>query len=173
MTKHEANVAEDLVITKLFDAPRETVWKAWTDPNYVMQWFGPNGFTSPACKSDFRVGGKFLFCMRAPDGKEYWNGGEYFEIVPHEKIVYSMYFADPEGNKVDPATYGISHDAKVDQCDVVSFEDFGNSQTKLTFHGNESMEDAKSSGQYEGWIQLLDKMAAVVAELALGRKTGA
>jgi uncharacterized protein YndB with AHSA1/START domain len=168
MTKHDSDVADELVITRIFDAPREMVWKAWTDPKCVMQWLGPKGFTSPACKADFRVGGKFLFCMRAPDGKDYWSGGEYFEIVPHEKIVYTMYFADPEGNRVEPATYGVSHDSIIEEFDVVSFEDFGNGQTKFTIHGNESIESAKSSGQYEGWMQSLDKMAAVVAELAHG-----
>ena len=67
-----------------------------------MQWWGPKGFTAPVCKMDFRVGGKFLCCMRSPDGQECWNAGEYHEIVPHEKIVSSMYFSDSEGNKVEP-----------------------------------------------------------------------
>src|ERR1700704_6216891 len=121
MTKNMVNETERMVITRVFDAPRELVWKAWTDPKYVMQWWGPKGFTAPVCKIDFRVGGKFLCCMRAPDGQEGWNGGEYHEIVPHEKIVYSLYFADP---------------------------------------------NAKNSGQLEGWNQILDKVAEVVAGLA-------
>jgi uncharacterized protein YndB with AHSA1/START domain len=104
--------------------------------------------------------------MRAPDGQEFRNGGEYFEIVVHEKIVYSMYFADAEGNKVEAAQYGIQHEAMDDANDVILFEDFGNGQTKLTLIGNESMESAKNSGQVEGWNQILDKVAAVVAGLA-------
>jgi uncharacterized protein YndB with AHSA1/START domain len=83
-----------MVVTRIFDAPRELVWKAWTDPKYVMQWWGPKGFTGPVCKMDFRVGGKFLYWMRAPDGQEFWNAGEYHEIVPHEKIVSSMIATD-------------------------------------------------------------------------------
>jgi len=130
-----------------------------------MQWWGPKGFTAPVCKMDFRVGGKLLCCMKAPDGQEFWNGGEYFEIVVHEKIVYSMYFADAAGNKVQPAQYGIEHEAMDDAHDVVIFEDFGDGQTKLTFIGNESMESAKNSGQLEGWNQILDKVVAVVAGL--------
>jgi uncharacterized protein YndB with AHSA1/START domain len=105
-------------------------------------------------------------CMRAPDGQEFWNAGEYHEIVLHEKIVSSMYFSDPEGNKVEPAQYGIEHEAIDGAHDVITFEDFGNGQTKLTFIGNESMESAKNSGQVEGWNQILDKVAAVVAGLA-------
>ena len=104
--------------------------------------------------------------MRAPDGQEFWNGGEYHEIVLHEKIVYSMYFADAKGNKVEPAHYGIEHEAIDGAHDVVIFEDFGNGQTKLTLIGNETMENAKNSGQVEGWNQILDKVAAVVAGLA-------
>jgi uncharacterized protein YndB with AHSA1/START domain len=104
--------------------------------------------------------------MRAPDGQEGWNAGEYHEIVLHEKIVSSMYFSDPQGNKVEPAEYGIEHEAMDDVYDVITFEDFGDGQTKLTFIGNESMESAKNSGQVEGWNQILDKVAAVVTKLA-------
>ncbi len=165
MTNNTANETERMVITRIFDAPREVVWKAWTDPHYVMQWWGPKGFTSPFCKIDFRVGGKFLCCMKSPDGQEFWNGGEYHEIVLHEKIVLSMYFADRDGNKVEPEQYGIEHEAIEDAHDVVTFEDLGNGQTKLTFTGNETMESAKSSGQVEGWNQILDKFDSVVATL--------
>jgi uncharacterized protein YndB with AHSA1/START domain len=103
--------------------------------------------------------------MKAPDGQEFWNGTEYHEIVPYEKIVSLMYFSDPEGNRIDPAQMGIEHEAIEGAYDVTLFEDIGNGQTKLTFIGNEPMESAKNSGQMEGWIQILDKVAAVVAEL--------
>jgi uncharacterized protein YndB with AHSA1/START domain len=166
MTKNTVNQKERMVITRIFDAPRALVWKAWTDPKYLMQWWGPKGFTAPVCKIDFRVGGKFLCCMKSPDGQEGWNGGEYHEIVPLEKIVYSLYFADSKGNKVDPAELGIEHEAIDDARDVVIFEDYGNGQTKLTMIGNETMEDAKNSGQLEGWNETFDKVAAVVAGLA-------
>ena len=155
--------AERMVVTRIFNAPRELVWKAWTDPEYVMQWWGPKGFTTPVCKMDFRVGGKFLCCMRSPDGQEFWNAGEYHEIVPHEKIVSSMYFADAQGNKVEASEYGIEHEAIADAYDVTMFEDLGDGRTRLTFIGNEPMESAKESGQLEGWNQILDKVADVLA----------
>jgi len=169
MTNNTANETERMVITRIFDAPRELVWKAWTDPRYVMQWWGPKGFTAPVCKIDFRVGGKFLCCMRSPDGQEGWNAGEYHEIVPYERIVSSMYFSDPDGNKIDPAQLGIEHEAIEDARDVTLFEDLGDGRTKLTFIGNEPMESAKNSGQLEGWNQILDKLAAAVAQLANAR----
>ena len=169
MTNNTANETERMVITRIFDAPRELVWRAWTDPQYVMQWWGPKGFTAPVCKIDFRVGGKFLCCMRSPDGQEGWNAGEYHEIVPYERIVSSMYFSDSEGNKIDPAQLGIEHEAIEDARDVTLFEDLGDGRTKLTFIGNEPMESAKNSGQLEGWNQILDKLAAAVAQLANAR----
>lgn len=169
MTKDAANEKERMVVTRVFDAPRQLVWKAWTDPKYVMQWWGPKGFTAPVCKIDFRVGGKFLCCMRSPDGQEFWNAGEYHEIVPHEKIVSSMYFADSNGNKVEAAHYGIEHEAIEDAYDVTLFEDLGNGQTRVTFIGNEPMEGAKNSGQLEGWNQILDKFAEVVAGITLAK----
>ena len=168
MAKSTVNETERMVVTRVVDAPRELVWKAWTEPKYVMQWWGPKGFTAPSCEIDFRVGGKFLCCMRAPDGQEGWNGGEYHEIVLHEKIVFSLYFADSKGNKVEPAEYGSEHEAIEDAHDVILFEDIGNGRTKLTFIGNETLQNAIETGQLEGWKEILDKVAAVVAELAPG-----
>jgi uncharacterized protein YndB with AHSA1/START domain len=131
---------------------------------------------------DAVVGAEGLYCARlrdgfsrwrktsllheAPDGQEGWNAVEYHEIVLHEKIVSSMYFSDSKGNKIDPAQLGIEHEAIDGAYDVTLFEDLGNGQTKLTFIGNEPMESAKNSGQLEGWNEILDKVAAVVAELA-------
>ena len=104
--------------------------------------------------------------MKAPDGQEGWNAVEYHEIVPYEKIVSSMYVSDSKGNKIDPAQLGIEHEVIEGAYDVTLFEDLGNGQTKLTFIGNEPMESAKNSGQLEGWNEILEKVAAVIAELA-------
>jgi uncharacterized protein YndB with AHSA1/START domain len=156
---------ERMTITREFDAPREIAWKAWTDPKYVMQWWGPKGFSCPTCEIDFRVGGKFLIGMKSPDGQVFYNAGEYHEIVSHEKIVSSMFFADAKGNKVEAAEYGIDHTAIENAYDTVLFEDIGGGKTRLTFIGNETMEEGAKSGQTEGWKQIFDKMAEVVATL--------
>ena len=164
MTENKGNEVERMVVTRIFDAPRELVWKAWTDPKYIMQWWGPKGFTAPVCEMDFRVGGKLLCCMNAPDGQLCgWNAVEYYEIVLHEKIVSSMYFSDSKGNKIDPAELGIEHEVIDGAYDLTLFEDLGNGQTKLTFIGNDTLEGAKESGQMEGWIEQFDKIAEVVA----------
>lgn len=165
MTKDKVHETGRMVITRVFDAPRELVWQAWTDPKYVMQWWGPKGFTSPACKMDLRVGGKSLFCMKSPDGQEGWNAVEYHEIVPYEKIVSSMYFSDAEGNRIDPEQLGMEHEAVDGAYDVTLFEDLGDGRTRLTQIGNEPMESARDSGQLEGWEQMFDKLAAAVGSL--------
>jgi uncharacterized protein YndB with AHSA1/START domain len=103
--------------------------------------------------------------MRTPDGYEGWNAVEYHEIVPYEKIVSLMYFSDPEGNKIEPEQLGIENEAIKGAYDVTLFEDLGNGQTRLTHIGNEPMESARNSGQLEGWNEILEKVAAVVAGL--------
>ena len=157
-----SNDTQRLTLTRTFDAPRDLVWKAWTDPKFVAQWWGPKDFTIPVCNMDFRVGGKFLLCMRGPNGWEGWTGGEYHEIVPQEKIVFSMYFADAEGNKVQPEDIGVEHKADTDAFDSVLFEDAGNGRTRVTYMGNEAMEDAAESGQLEAMNQSFDKCSAVL-----------
>ena len=107
----------------------------------------------------------FLYCMRSPDGQEGWTGGQFHEIIPHEKIVYSLYFADSDGNRVDPEEIGVEHEAIDGVYDEVRFEDLGDGRTKVTLIGNESMESARASGQLEGNQQTLDKLATVVATL--------
>jgi len=62
---------QELVMERILDAPRERVWKAGTDPEQMMRWWGPERFTAPVCKIDLRVGGKYHFCMRSPEGKDY------------------------------------------------------------------------------------------------------
>lgn len=95
---------QDLLITRVFNAPRKRVWQAWTEPEQVKRWQGPKGFIIPEVKVDLRVGGTSLLCMRSPDDKDYWSTGTYREIVDMEKIVVTDSFADEKGNEV-PASY--------------------------------------------------------------------
>ena len=90
------------VIAREFSAPREVVWKAWTEREQMMQWFGPKGCTIPVAKMDFRVGGGFHYCMRMPDGNEMWGKWIFREIVAPEKIVLANSFADKDGNITRP-----------------------------------------------------------------------
>ena len=107
----------ELVITRIFDAPRELVWRAWTDPEHFKHWWGPKYYTAPFCKMDFHVGGTYLNCMRSPEGQDYWSTGVYKEIVPMERIVYTDSFADAEGNVVPATHYGMSPDFPLETLD--------------------------------------------------------
>jgi uncharacterized protein YndB with AHSA1/START domain len=153
---------KEFKITRVFNAPRELVFQAWTDPKYVMQWWGPAEFTSPSCKIDFRVGGQFHFCMQAPSGEKYWNVGNYKEIIVPEKIVSVMQFSDEEGN-VRPASYHFGEtDFPDEMIDVVTFEALSGGKTKLTLCRNHSEELANKFGEIQGWNGSLDRFAKAV-----------
>ena len=78
-----------LVIERLFDAPRSLVFKVWTHPEHLMRWWGPHGFTLPSCRIDLRPGGVWRFCMRSPEGNNYWQQGVYREIMEPERLVFT------------------------------------------------------------------------------------
>lgn len=147
----------DLIITRTFDAPRDLVWKAWTDPEHVMRWWGPQYFTSPVCKIDLRVGGKYLFCMRAPDGQDYYSTGVYQEIVPPERIVYTDNFADADGNVIPASTYGMS-DEYGETLVTVTFEDAGG-KTRMTLRHEGIPAGDMAENTEAGWSTSLDKLA--------------
>jgi uncharacterized protein YndB with AHSA1/START domain len=97
-TKGEKDwTGHEFVMTRVFDAPRELVFKAWTDPKHLAQWWGPRGFTNPVCEWDARPGGKIYDVMRAPNGTDYPMGGEFREIVPPEKVVILCGALDEKG----------------------------------------------------------------------------
>ena len=86
-----------LVIERIFDAPREVVFEAWTMAEHLARWWGPKDFTLPSCEIDFRVGGSYRFCMRSPAGEDHWVWGEYREIVEFERIAFTWNREDFSG----------------------------------------------------------------------------
>ena len=88
----------ELVIMRVFDAPRELVWKAWTERERLMQWFGPKGFTMRTATLDLRPGGVFHYCLQSPDGQDVCGKFVYREIVAPERIVLVNSFSDEKGN---------------------------------------------------------------------------
>lgn len=151
-------VAEELVITRVFDAPRELVWKAWTEPEHFMRWFAPKGFSTPFCKIDLRPGGVIHFCMRSPEGKDYWNGGVIREVVRPSRLVYTDYFADEKGNPVPPEHYGMSPDFPSENLVTVTFEEI-EGKTKMTLHHSIPRSIAEQTGARQGWNECFDKLA--------------
>ena len=152
----------DLVITRIFAAPRDLVFKVWTEPKHILNWWGPKGFTAPVCKVDLRPGGEFLYCMEAPDGKQYWNKGVFHEIVRPEKTTSSIYFSDEKGNIVESSFYGMK-DFPYEMRDVVTFEVIDGDSTMLTLRRNHSVSLAERFGEVQGWNQSLDKFTEELA----------
>lgn len=148
----------ELVIARLFDAPRQLVWKAWTDPEHLMKWWGPKSFTAPVCKMDFRVGGKYLFCMRSPEGQDFWSTGVYREIVPLEKIVCTDSFADENGNIVPASQYGMPGDWPEELLVTITFED-EDGKTKMTLKHVGLPEGEMGEMAGAGWNESFDKLA--------------
>ena len=99
LSAHLAKIAavRPFVISRSFDAPRESIWKAWSERWRLMEWFGPKGFKMPAAKLDFRPGGSFHYCLASPDGHEMWGKFVYREIAAPEKIVLVNFFSDESG----------------------------------------------------------------------------
>ncbi|TGK18212.1 SRPBCC family protein [Leptospira kmetyi] len=153
--------SKDLVITRIFNAPREIVFDAWTVPEQLKQWWGPNGFTTPVCKVDFRVGGRFLFCMRAPDGQEFWSTGEYREIARPEKIVQTDSFADKDGNPVPASHYGMQGDWPEFLLVNLLFED-QQGKTKFTLRHSGIPEGEIFEMTKASWSEMFDKLEPIV-----------
>lgn len=87
-----------LVLTRTFQAPAALVFDAWSDPKHLVRWWGPNDFTLPHCEQDFRVGGRYRFCMRGPDGSDHWVRGEYTLIDRPHRLVFTWLREDADGD---------------------------------------------------------------------------
>ena len=103
----------EILMTRVFDAPRELVFEAHSTPEHMKEWWGPRGFTMPVCEMDFRPGGAYRFVQRGPDGEEYAFRGEFREIVRPEKIVWTFEFEGMPGNvSVDTLTLEEEEDGR-------------------------------------------------------------
>ena len=154
----------ELVITRIFDAPVELVWKAWTEAERFKKWWGPKNFTCPSCKIDFRVGGKFLGCMRGSPAEgapaqDFWNIGTYKEIVPMKKIVCTDSFADKAGNVVPASHYGMpGNDWPLEMLVTITFEKQEGNKTKMTLKHKGHLPQMSEMAK-KGWNQSFDKLA--------------
>jgi uncharacterized protein YndB with AHSA1/START domain len=138
----------ELTIARIFDAPREIVFKAWTKPEHLTRWFMPKGCSLPICEMDFRAGGVFRFVIRGEDGKDYPFNGEYVEIVEPSRIVFKGNIHDVPGQDV---------------LTTVTFAE-QEGKTKLVVHQTYSFKSDATRGAPEGWSQTLDHLAAYVAK---------
>ena len=143
-----------IIGTRIFDAPRDLVFSAFTDPKHLAQWWGPDGFTTTTHYFRLSPGGVWRFVMHGPDGRDYQNRITYDEIVPPERIVYHH----GGGDDVEPVQFSTT----------VIFEDLGNGQTRLTWHGQFPSAEArarviKDYGADKGLVQTMARLDEYVA----------
>jgi uncharacterized protein YndB with AHSA1/START domain len=156
---HEAapNSDRELVLTRIINAPREKVYRAWTDPELLKQWFAPLPWTTPAAELDVRPGGANLIVMRNPEGNEFPNRGVYLEVVENERLVFT-----------DAYTRAWEPSEKPFMTVIVTFEDEGG-KTRYTARARHwtvaDCEAHEKMGFHEGWGQCADQLAALVAKL--------
>jgi uncharacterized protein YndB with AHSA1/START domain len=144
---------KELVLKRVFNAPRERVWKAWTDPRQLAQWWGPAGFTNPVCEADVRPGGAIRIDMRGPDGAVYPMTGVYREVVAPERLVFTASALDEKGRPL------------FEVLNTVTFAKQGG-KTLLTVRAQvvnkTAGADAYLEGMEEGWSQSLVRLEALL-----------
>ena len=146
-----------IIGSRVFDAPRELVFSAFTDAKHLAQWWGPDGFTTTTHSFDFRPGGVWRFVMHGPDGRDYQNRVSYDEIVPPERLVYRH----GGGEDVEPVQF----------TQTLTFEALGNGRTRLTWHGRfptaeERARVVKEYGADKGLAQTMARLADYVVAMA-------
>lgn len=146
----------EIELTRVYDAPRELVFRAWTDPKHVARWWGPEHFTNPVCEVDARVGGKLRIVMRAPDGNDYPLRGVFREVVAPERLVFTNIAVDEKDQPI------------IDGMTTVTFmEEGGKTRLILRTRGTAVQPVAVQylQGMQMGWSQSLDKLAALLPQL--------
>jgi uncharacterized protein YndB with AHSA1/START domain len=154
-------IKEDLVVKRIIDAPLEMVWKAWTEPEHVMRWWGPKNYTSPNCIIDLREGGKYIFCMRAPieqGGQDSYTTGVYNKIVPMERLEFTQSLSDKDGNIIDPSQAGMPPDFPKELRTIIVFKAKGE-MTELTITEYDWTVGQMYVYSLAGLHQSLDKLA--------------
>ena len=149
-------VQNEVIIHRVFNLPKRVVWAALTEPEYFKKWWGPKGFTCPSSKMEARVGGKYLNCMRGPDGKEYWSTGVVKEFIPEKKLVLSDSFSDSKGNIKSASEHGLPGDWPRELLITFELEEAdGATKLKLVHEGiPEEMHDECK----KGWNESFDKL---------------
>lgn len=163
----EYDQAAELQITRVFNAPRELVFKAWTEPERLARWWSPRGYSVRVAAFDLRPGGVFHYCQTAPNGQEQWGKFVYREIVAPERLVYVNSFADPQGNTVRAP---FSADWPLEIMNILTFSEQGGKTTLLMRGGPINPTDAERAtfagmreavqGGFSGTLAQLDEYLA-------------
>ena len=152
---------KDLFITHLFDAPRELVFGAWTDPEHLKHWYAPEGCTIEFKTIEVKPGGKFHSCIDDPVHGNCWIKGIYNEVAFPEKLVFSMVLSNENGDNVSANEAGKSDEWPEALVTTVTFTPVGN-QTKVTLHQTVAEEEAKKTGAYQSWFSMFERLQHVL-----------
>jgi uncharacterized protein YndB with AHSA1/START domain len=152
---------EDLLITHVFDAPRELVFNAWTNPEQLKHWYAPDGCTIEFKSIEVKVGGEFHSCIHDPLHGECWIKGTYLEAIFPEKLVFTMILSDAQGNVVSAGDAGKPEDWPQAIRTTVTFAAVGE-QTKITLHQTVAEAEARKTGAYQSWLSMFDRLNAIV-----------
>lgn len=154
-----AQAAHELVIELILNAPKEKLFRCWIEPQLIIQWFAPKPWTTPSAKTDVRPGGASLIVMRSPEGQEFPNAGQYLEVIPNRKLVFSDAFVGDWVPK-DGAPFFTA---------VLTFEDAGEGRTKYTARALHWTAEAKAQheqmGFVQGWTSCARQMEALAKTL--------
>ena len=148
---------DQIKVSRTFDAPLEALWKAWTEPEQFMKWYGPNGFTTPTCEIDLREGGRHLWSMQSPDGRQMFFTGNFKEVKPMERLVYTDSMSDDKGNLMSPEMMGMPAGSPVTMDVTVTFAHANGKTTVTVSHVGQA------DGAGAGWEQAFDKLETVLA----------
>ena len=154
--QRESALQNELVIRRVFNLPVSKVWRALTEAEEFKKWWGPRGFTCPYSKMEARVGGKYLNCMRAPDGKEFWSTGVVKEFIPEKKLVLTDHFSDDKGNIKSASEYGMPGDWPMEL--LITFElQEANGGTKFRLQ-HQGIPEEMHDDCVKGWNESFDKL---------------
>jgi uncharacterized protein YndB with AHSA1/START domain len=143
-------------VSRTFEAPLELLWEAWTEPEHFMKWYGPKGFTTPTCEIDLREGGRHLWSMLSPDGRQMYFTGIFKEVVPMERLVFTDSMSDAEGNVM-----GMGEGMPESMDVTVTFVHTAGKTTVTVSHMGYGP-GAEQAGM--GWEQAFDKLTEVLVK---------
>lgn len=156
-------MANDVLITRIINAPRQLVYDCWTRAEHLRRWYAPNDCTCEFKKIDIKVGSGYHGAIRHKDGKKNWFYSVFQEIDEPNKLVFTLARADEQGNHLSPKDAGMPHDWPETTVVTLTFDDLGN-QTKFTLHQTVDLDLATRHGAYPSWLQMLDRMEALIVK---------
>ncbi len=154
--------SQEVLIERTFDAPRELVFRMWTDPRHLVQWYAPPGCGISFTTLDVRPGGRFQSCITIPVGKQCWCAGEYRELITNERIAFTMSVSNAAGESITAIEAGMDPDWPQETTVTVTFAERGG-KTTMTLHQTVDQALAKRTGAYPSWLAMFDKLAELMA----------